>query len=104
MFVLSPSITVQQRQEQQPFRLRSLMLVNVYLAQDDLESLLRFTPKLKELKLVATMWHDDKKYDWTRLFGSLKANNIILDKAHFSKLGNRMSAEESLQERLRGVP
>ncbi|KAF9138887.1 hypothetical protein BGX30_008620 [Mortierella sp. GBA39] len=95
-FVLSTSNMVQQRQEQQqqPFRLCSLVLVNVYLPQDDLEFLLRLTPKLSELKLVANMWHDDKKYDWTRLFASLKVNNIALDKAHFSTLGNRMSAEE----------
>ncbi|KAF9548677.1 hypothetical protein EC957_005916 [Mortierella hygrophila] len=95
-FVLSTSNTVHQRQrkQQQPLRLRSLVLVNAYLPQDDLEFLLRFTPKLSELKLVANIWHYDKKYDWTRLFASLKVNNITLDKAHFSTLGNKMSAEE----------
>ncbi|KAK3806227.1 MAG: hypothetical protein JOS17DRAFT_767682, partial [Linnemannia elongata] len=95
LFVLSTSNLVQQWLEQrQPFRLRSLVLVNVYLPQDELEFLLRFTPKLNELKVMANMWHGDKKYDWTRLFASLKANNITLNKAHFSTLGNRMSAEE----------
>ncbi|KAF9334935.1 hypothetical protein BGZ91_010671 [Linnemannia elongata] len=94
-FVLSTSNMLPHRQEQQqPFRLCSLILVNIYLPQDDLEFLLRFTPKLNELKLVANIWHDDKKYDWTRLFASLKANNITLDKAHFSTLGKRMSSEE----------
>ncbi|KAF9278929.1 hypothetical protein BGZ88_000275 [Linnemannia elongata] len=94
-FVLSTSNMLPHRQEQQqPFRLCSLIVVNIYLPQDDLEFLLRFTPKLNELKLVANIWHDDKKYDWTRLFASLKANNITLDKAHFSTLGKRMSSEE----------
>ncbi|KAG0289648.1 hypothetical protein BGZ96_006842 [Linnemannia gamsii] len=94
LFSFTSSITTLQRLEQKPFRLQSLVFFNVYFAQDDLESFLYFTPNLKELKLVATVWHDDKKYNWTRLFASLIENNITLDKAHFSMLGNKMSAEE----------
>jgi hypothetical protein len=94
MFSFTSTITTQQRKKQRPFRLQSLVFFNVYFAQDDLESLLYFTPNLKELKLVATAWNDDKKYNWTRLFAYLKENNITLDKAHFSMLGNKMSAEE----------
>lgn len=71
-----------------PFSLRSLVLSNIAFAQPELETLLRLTPDLKELKLVAMMFFYNKlSFGWTQLFGSLKASNITLDKAHFSKFG-----------------
>lgn len=86
--------------QNRPFpNLRSLVLVRVVFAQDDLERLLTVTPNLKELKLMGMTWHDSKnvklRYSWIQLFEALKANNITLDQAHFSNLGHRMSAEES---------
>ncbi|KAF9545689.1 hypothetical protein EC957_010552 [Mortierella hygrophila] len=79
-----------------PFLLRSLVLSNIAFAQPELEVLLRLTPNLKELKLVAMMlFYNKMSFDWTRLFGSLKANNITLDKAHFSTFGTRMSEVET---------
>lgn len=74
-----------------PLRLRSLVFFNISLSQPGLEALLPHTPNLKELKLKAMLWQHGQPYDWARLFRSLKANNITLDKAHFSTQGVRMS-------------
>ncbi|KAF9136918.1 hypothetical protein BG015_002950, partial [Linnemannia schmuckeri] len=79
-----------------PFSLRSLVLSNIAFAQPELENLLRLTPNLKELKLVAMMlFYNKMSFDWIRLFRSLTENNITLDKAHFSNFESRMSEEET---------
>ncbi|KAF9536383.1 hypothetical protein EC957_011159 [Mortierella hygrophila] len=97
--MLTVTATKPEHQDQSFPNLRSLVLVRVVFAQDDLESLLTLTPNLKELKLMGMAWHDSRniklRYIWTQLFGVLKANNITLDQAHFSNLGHRMSVEES---------
>lgn len=97
--MLTVSATKPGHQDQSFPNLRSLVLVRVVFAQDDLERLLTLTPNLKELKLMGMTWYDNRndtlRYSWIRLFGALKANNITLDQAHFSNLSHRMSAEES---------
>ncbi|OAQ34414.1 hypothetical protein K457DRAFT_14252 [Linnemannia elongata AG-77] len=75
--------------------LRSLVLHNAAISQFELEALLRLTPDLKELKLMAMLRYEGEPYNWTWLFTFLKSINIILDKAHFSSLGLKMSAKET---------
>jgi hypothetical protein len=88
--------TIEDSSRRQPLSLRSLILCGVGFAQEELESLLLHTPRLRDLQLKAMLWSDDfDKYDWPRLFRFLKARNITLDKSHFSMLGSRMSAEET---------
>ncbi|KAF9548657.1 hypothetical protein EC957_005896 [Mortierella hygrophila] len=77
--------------------LRSLVLHNVALPQPELEILLQLTPDLKELKLMAMLWHEGNQYNWTLLFTYLMDNNITLDRAHFSTLDRKMSAKETEQ-------
>ncbi|KAK3819401.1 MAG: hypothetical protein JOS17DRAFT_756352 [Linnemannia elongata] len=90
-YVLVSSTSLNEATAVGPLRLRSLVFFNIVLPQWDLEALLPHTPNLKELKLKAMLWQQSRPYDWARLFGSLKANNITLDKAHFSTQGARMS-------------
>ncbi|KAG0254492.1 hypothetical protein BGZ95_006000, partial [Linnemannia exigua] len=75
-------------------RLRSLVLCNVFFKQEFLEDILQLTPDLKRLELRTSRLEAGHPYNLRRLFRHLKANNITLDKAHFSGLGCKMAPKD----------
>ncbi|KAG0292001.1 hypothetical protein BGZ96_004626 [Linnemannia gamsii] len=84
----------QQKQQQQPLALRTLILENIALDQDSLENILTFTLQLKALKLIGMPSSNDVRgYDWLRLFRHLQSLPIALETIHCSTQNQQSSPE-----------
>lgn len=87
----SPPQQQLQQQKQQPLLLQSFILRNGRFAQSDLESLLAFTPRLQELKLISLrsgVWIEEDETDLRHISDStmacLKSSGIVLRSFHLS--------------------